>query len=425
MKNILCKAKRIFCAATAVVMCGAAMTGSAAVAASAESADTDTSGAFAAYRQLIEGTRSHVEDYVWSDTYGEIKEDAYTFFDMTGDGISEFFCIAAEPGDYAIGADLYVYTYQNGASQLLFETAIDWNAAAGADYCLFRTKKKVYLYMSSGDEIWYNRLYLLEETDGIWGLTEIAAEEIDYTSDGTRSYTVNGEKSDAEAYSEKRSGIFSKAKKIMLHDNIRADESVSALIESLNCTAKTYDKVLAYCDKRINGDSDESAESAETAAGDELLPQIDDTFMFMSGVGGWFTELTLNTDGTFSGKYSDGNLGESGDGYSGTIYNCDFTGSFTGIEKIDDYTYKMTLSGYSIDGNIGDEYITEETRYVISDAYGISGGETFYLYLPGKPMSEIPSTVSDWLSMRGVSGVSELPCKCLYNEAQEDPFFAF
>ena len=47
------------------------------------------------------------------------------------------------------------------------------------------------------------------------------------------------------------------------------------------------------------------------------------------------------------------------------------------------FTYKMELDYYNTEKNPGTDEILDEIRYVYSEPYGIEGGKTFYLYLPG------------------------------------------
>ena len=50
-------------------------------------------------------------------------------------------------------------------------------------------------------------------------------------------------------------------------------------------------------------------------------------FWFSSGAGAWRTELLLSPDGTFSGEFSDSDMGVTGPGYEeyGTLYYSVFT----------------------------------------------------------------------------------------------------
>ena len=95
-------------------------------------------------------------------------------------------------------------------------------------------------------------------------------------------------------------------------------------------------------------------------------------FYFSSGVGGWYTSMTIDEDGSFSGIYTDSDMGDREDAYpQGTVYRCDFSGTFAPLEKVDEYTCKTSVESISYDRKAGEEEIQNETRFVYSDAYGI------------------------------------------------------
>lgn len=168
-------------------------------------------------------------------------------------------------------------------------------------------------------------------------------------------------------------------------------------------------------------DSDESgAGDSETGQTATALPEVP-YLIFTSGVGGWGTGLTLNSDGTFSGSYSDEDMGFTGDGYpNGTIYACDFSGYFTDIEKVSDYVYTMRLGGYTTAKEVGTEEILDGVKYIYSDPYGIEGGDVFTLILPGGDVSAEGEAVLSWLVNYDLS-----ECYVLVNEAQQQAFGSY
>lgn len=51
---------------------------------------------------------------------------------------------------------------------------------------------------------------------------------------------------------------------------------------------------------------------------------------FSSGAGAWGTYFYLEKDGTFTGRFHDSEMGETGDGYpNGTVYISEFSGKFS------------------------------------------------------------------------------------------------
>ncbi|MBQ9826972.1 MAG: zinc ribbon domain-containing protein [Firmicutes bacterium] len=210
----------------------------------------------------------------------------------------------------------------------------------------------------------------------------------------------------------------------------------------------TYSAVMEY--KTIDGRcywsmySNTPAENAEDpsvwgTAGDiedgakvpDLFAKVPKEYIFTSGVGGWGTVITINEDGSFSGSYEDHNYGESGDGYDGTQYVCEFTGKFTDPVQINAFTYafKLTDLQYTT-GPAGESRIVNDPsgyrmRVVSSEAYGISGGDVFYLFAKGAPVSRLPKQFMDWMYMPLISKRSDIYLSGfgLYNLEQQCGFY--
>lgn len=141
----------------------------------------------------------------------------------------------------------------------------------------------------------------------------------------------------------------------------------------------------------------EPAETVPEALTVLPLPAETVQFSFLSGAGGWSTELVLNQDGTFTGRYHDSEMGDIGEDYPyGSIYVCSFAGEFADFEKLSEYAYKMNLTSLTTENATGEEWIEEEIRYVASDPYGLEEGTEFILYLPDTPISEVPEEFLIW-----------------------------
>ena len=137
-------------------------------------------------------------------------------------------------------------------------------------------------------------------------------------------------------------------------------------------------------------------------------------FVFASGAGAWGTELLISEAGSFTGLYHDSDMGSTGAGYpNGTRYISEFKGQFSEPEKVNEYTYKMTIEQLEYANEVG----SDEILYSYSDAYGIAGAEEILIYLPGTPISELPEDYMMWA--RGSAyieeGTTELPFYGLYN----------
>jgi len=122
-------------------------------------------------------------------------------------------------------------------------------------------------------------------------------------------------------------------------------------------------------------------------------------FEFCSGAGGWCTELQINEDGSFIGTYHDSEMGDTGVGYpNGSMYYCGFAGQFTDLIKIDDLTYKTTISSISYDNECGTEEIIDEIRYIYTDAYGLDDPKDIIFYLPGTKTETFTEDEKIWLN---------------------------
>ena len=151
------------------------------------------------------------------------------------------------------------------------------------------------------------------------------------------------------------------------------------------------------------------------------------TFVFSSGAGAWGTTLTFGNGGSFEGSYHDSEMGETGTRYPyGTVYFCDFAGQFTGITKIDDFTYAMRVINLKLAKAPGTEEVENGFRYVSSEPYGMENAGLFYLYLPGHSTSSLPDEFVGWVSMPNAWGRNSppvLPFWGLYNEGGQAGFF--
>lgn len=123
-------------------------------------------------------------------------------------------------------------------------------------------------------------------------------------------------------------------------------------------------------------------------------------FEFCSGAGGWSEEFIIEKDGSFRGNFHDSDMGDTGEGYDeGTFYCCSYSGHFTDITKINNYTYEMKLADITYNQTVDTSEISENTRYIYTDSYCLGGTDTFTVYLPGTPLSELSQEVRNWLSL--------------------------
>lgn len=156
------------------------------------------------------------------------------------------------------------------------------------------------------------------------------------------------------------------------------------------------------------------------------LPEADYPmeFVFSSGSGAWRTILTLNEDGSFEGRFSDANMGETGkDHPKGTVYLCSFTGRFSLSEKLDIHSYPLTLEEVTIDPTDSEEWIEDGILYVAAGPYGLyndymDGGisRNFMLYTPTAPVFGLDEELLSWWPGRFENSPPEtLNCYALWN----------
>lgn len=148
-------------------------------------------------------------------------------------------------------------------------------------------------------------------------------------------------------------------------------------------------------------------------------------FCFSSGAGAWSTMLYIHEDGSFEGEYLDSDMGDlDAESYpNGTRYYNAFTGRFTEPEQVNDYTWRMQVAELSHAHAFGEELL-DGFRYIYSPAYGISGAEEVYIYLPGAPLAELPEAYRGWVGYYDLTQTeeTELPFYGLYNEAEGNGF---
>ena len=174
--------------------------------------------------------------------------------------------------------------------------------------------------------------------------------------------------------------------------------------------------------------SEASGNDGGTASGEFSYASLKDLeFMFASGAGGWCTWMRVNPDGTFTGNFHDSEMGEMGEDYpNGTIYYCDFRGSFGDLTKVDDYTYKTRLKSLTYDKTPETEEIMDDVRYCYSTAYGLEVTEDLYFYLPGKPLDELPEVFFAWVrEAEETAENGRITLYAFYNETQEYAFGSY
>ncbi|MBP5282651.1 MAG: hypothetical protein J6Z22_09160, partial [Lachnospiraceae bacterium] len=213
--------------------------------------------------------------------------------------------------------------------------------------------------------------------------------------------------------------------------------------ESKNPAESIEESVSQSASEAVNAQSGESTEStpessepaqeALSADAKELFEAIQGwEFMFSSGAGGWDTSFQVDENGAFSGQFHDSDMGDTGEGYdNGTLYLSLFSGNFTGVKKISEYTYEATVTGLTYENTPGTEEIVDGVRRMYTEAYGLIGTDKVQIYLPGKKVSELSEEFIGW--MMDLGGVyvfgqyyndypEELPFCGIYNPGTKEGF---
>ena len=150
-------------------------------------------------------------------------------------------------------------------------------------------------------------------------------------------------------------------------------------------------------------------------------------FYFASGAGGWRTVLQIEEDGSFSGQYSDSEMGTTGEDYPNGVYHLsNFEGNFTVPVKVNDYTYSMKIENISYEQEAGSKEIIDGTLYSYDEAYGLIDAEEILIYLPGAPFEELPEEYRNWVrnDMENPDAL-ELPFYGLYNVTEQNGFSSY
>lgn len=176
------------------------------------------------------------------------------------------------------------------------------------------------------------------------------------------------------------------------------------------------------------------SDSQSDAATRSLMKSIAGKYGFASGSGGWGTTMTVASDGTFSGTYHDSDMGITGDDYpNGSVTISNFKGRFKDAKKNADGSYAMQCdkSALKIDGNIGDTYIKNGSKYTVADPYGIAPCGTFTVYPAGYDSSQLSEAIVGWSHAWYDSMPAKLETPIIVNaedtnlgsESQQDAFF--
>lgn len=131
---------------------------------------------------------------------------------------------------------------------------------------------------------------------------------------------------------------------------------------------------------------------------EEMFPKISSTFIYATGVGAWGETLTISADGSFVGEYHDSDKGSFAPEYMmGTVYKSEYSGVFNDIEKVNDYTYKLSYGALDYVVAPGTEKIADDFKYSYTNSRGLGKTNEVYLYTPDTQVSVLPQVYRDWV----------------------------
>ena len=389
------------------------------------------------YLQVLKEHETNIRDYsqYWQPLDSEefetnAENHSIALSDVTGDGVPELLFVEKSPSseEYVEYGALNIFTVENGAAkQIYYVDHWDTQVAGGDVYALFQIEGETTLYSCNGmqDEMTnedYSRYNV--QPDGLLQeeplMSRLREPNEDYT--GTvDTCTIGGQPATPEEFQTQLDALTSRMSKLLIYNCGAHDDNANAAMIAAEADYLTYEEAVALLS---DGQQVDVSQGTTTQ-----MPFTEaQSFSFMSGAGGWSTELTINPDGSFTGNYYDSDMGDSGDGYDATEYVSTFHGKFKNIRKKDDYTYVMQIDTLETE-ETQDTWIEEtgygKVRYVASPPYGLYGGTNFELYLPGTPVSSLSAEYIDWVRtpMALDESATTLPGYGLYNVEEQNGFF--
>ena len=402
----------------------------------------------AAYKEVLESYKTQIDNYFWQYEYdystktAKEEQTPIVFADVTGDGVPEMILVRSEQNEASI-AQMDIYSFDGTNAKRIFGTDMeeysgwDINAASGTSYYLFTTKKgTLYAYSGIGDEGYTDQYikFALDDSGMLQKATTWARKEgpnEDYSATVV-SCTKNGSEISEDKYDTQVKKLQKNFDTLLMY-NGQGKDKAKEVLGTLDDTAMTYDEAMEYLGKITQKKTDKtasdkkqekSADKKEVSAGNAgevamTLPEdLPESFTMSSGVGAWASGINIKPDGTFTASFHDSNY-ESSSVSSGS-------GTFKNIEQVDKYTYTMELDTFTYDDEIGKEVSNDNGHITtFTELYGIAGGTTFTVYLPGAPTADMPEGMQRWLGFHyySVPIPEALDCYAIYNVDTESGFF--
>ena len=148
------------------------------------------------------------------------------------------------------------------------------------------------------------------------------------------------------------------------------------------------------------------------------------TYELSSGVGAWFTEMTVDPDGSFSGYFQDTDMdgGElEGAPYQATVYGAAFSGALSKAERVGDRELDCTVK--ELTWEQFDPYVEDDALRVSAQPSGLNQGDKLRFFMEGAEAEALPEGFLVWVRMReGEIAWEALPYTGMYNETADAGF---
>lgn len=164
--------------------------------------------------------------------------------------------------------------------------------------------------------------------------------------------------------------------------------------------------------------------AASDALAEEEFAEFAGGYELSSGVGAWYTEMTVRPDGSFYGHYQDTDMdpGElEGAAYEATIYESDFTGRLSAPKPAGNS--ELTCKIAELTWEDAGPRVEDGALYVPGEPNGLHKGDALRFFAKGTPAEVLPEEFLVWVRMReGGVRWEALPYNALYNVTADAGF---
>ena len=329
--------------------------------------------------------------------------------DVYGDETPELIYWTSSDGEYSYKKYLNIVTYENGALKTLYCSTDDDYVM---DYMLYQTadSKRLYLLddqivVDSGHTI----VSVFEESFGSLQKNELALFSAMYNMDNPSDYhydyvwRADGTEVSEDVFAEKCKALLGEVDQVLLRSRL-TNQDYENRFSGVNNLSLTVDEAIDRLYAALG-------ERRPTESPEEIFSRFAGDYLFTSGVGGWGTQMTLRSDGSFSGTYKDDDY-ISGEGYDMMQQQSVFEGRFSNPRRINYYTYAFTLEELRYEREPGTSEITtlySSSRALVNytTAYGLEGSTTVYAYTRDAYLYALPDAFLSWVKpLRYVDGYS-------------------